>query len=93
MLRKEHPRPIFKRNNWLNLNGKWSCEFSKNIKGFSKSQLNKNKFSKTINVPFCPESKLSGIGHTDFIQEMYYQKSFAIPKSWKNKKIIKINWP
>ena len=45
MLRKEHPRPIFKRNNWLNLNGKWSCEFSKNIKGFSKSQLNKNKFS------------------------------------------------
>ena len=31
MLRKEHPRPIFKRNNWLNLNGKWSCEFSKNI--------------------------------------------------------------
>ena len=88
MLRKEHPRPIFKRNNWLNLNGKWSCEFSKNIKGFSKSQLNKNKFSKTINVPFCPESKLSGIGHTDFIQEMYYQKSFAIPKSWKNKKIL-----
>ena len=42
MLRKEHPRPVFKRNNWLNLNGKWSCEFSKNIKGFSKSQLNKN---------------------------------------------------
>ena len=88
IIRKEHPRPIFYRKDWLNLNGKWSCEFSKDIKGFSKSKLNKKQFSKKINVPFCPESKLSGIGHTDFIQEMYYQKTFVIPKSWKNKKIL-----
>ena len=87
-MRKEHPRPIFYRKDWLNLNGKWSCEFSKDIKGFSKTKLNKKQFSKKIIVPFCPESKLSGIGHTDFIQEMYYQKSFAIPKLWKNKKIL-----
>ena len=87
-MRKEHPRPIFYRKDWLNLNGKWSCEFSKDIKGFSKSKLNKKQFSKKINIPFCPESKLSGIGHTDFIQEMYYQKKFVIPKSWKNKKIL-----
>ena len=87
-MRKEHPRPIFYRKDWLNLNGEWSCDFSKNIKGFSKSKLNKKQFSKKIIVPFCPESKLSGIGHTDFIQEMYYQKKFVIPKSWKNKKIL-----
>ena len=87
-MRKEHPRPIFYRKDWLNLNGEWSCEFSKDIRGFSKSKLNKKKFSKKIIVPFCPESKLSGIGHTDFIQEMYYQKTFLIPKSWKNKKIL-----
>ena len=31
-MRKEHPRPQFYRKNWLNLNGKWTCEFSKNIK-------------------------------------------------------------
>ena len=88
IMRKEHPRPIFYRKDWLNLNGEWSCEFSKDIRGFSKSKLNKKKFSKKIIVPFCPESKLSGIGHTDFIQEMYYQKTFVIPKSWKNKKIL-----
>ena len=88
IIRKEHPRPIFYRKDWLNLNGEWSCDFSKNIKGFSKSKLNKKQFSKKIIVPFCPESKLSGIGHTDFIQEMYYQKTFVIPKSWKNKKIL-----
>ncbi len=88
IMRKEHPRPIFYRKDWLNLNGEWTCDFSKNIKGFSKSKLNKKQFSKKIIVPFCPESKLSGIGHTDFIQEMYYQKKFVIPKSWKNKKIL-----
>ena len=88
MNRKEHPRPIFYRKNWLNLNGKWTCDFSKNIKGISTSQINKKKYSKTINIPFCPESKLSGIGHTDFIQEIYYQRSFVIPKSWKDKKIL-----
>ena len=87
-MRKEHPRPIFYRKDWLNLNGKWSCEFSKDIKGFSKTKLNKKKFRKKINVPFCPESKLSGIGHTDFIQEIYYQKTFKIPETWKNKKIL-----
>ena len=87
-MRKEHPRPQFFRKNWMNLNGKWTCEFSKNIKGFSKSKLNKKSFAKKINVPFCPESKLSGIGHTDFIQEMYYQKTFKIPETWKNKKIL-----
>ena len=87
-MRKEHPRPIFYRKDWLNLNGQWSCEFSKDIKGFSKRKLNKKKFTKKINVPFCPESKLSGIGHTDFIQEIYYQKTFKIPETWKNKKIL-----
>ena len=87
-MRKEHPRPQFFRKNWMNLNGKWTCEFSKNIKGFSKSKLNKKSFAKKINVPFCPESKLSGIGHTDFIQEIYYQKTFKIPETWKNKKIL-----
>ena len=88
IIRKEHPRPIFYRKDWLNLNGEWSCEFSKDIKGFSKSKLNKKQFSRKIIIPFCPESKLSGIGHTDFIQEMYYQKTFVVPKSWKNKKIL-----
>ena len=45
-MRKEHPRPQFVRDTWFNLNGQWTCDYSKNIKGFKKSILNKNKFSK-----------------------------------------------
>ena len=33
-MRKEHPRPQFVRDSWLNLNGQWTCDYSKNIKGF-----------------------------------------------------------
>ena len=87
-MRKEHPRPQFVRDSWLNLNGQWTCDYSKNIKGFKKSTLNKNKFSKKINVPFCPESKLSGIGNTDFMQEIWYHKSFKLNNNWKDKKIF-----
>lgn len=86
-MRKEHPRPQFVRDTWLNLNGQWTCDYSKNIKGFKKSTLNKNKFSKIINVPFCPESKLSGIGNTDFMQEIWYHKNFQLNNKWKDKKI------
>ncbi len=45
-------------------------------------------FSRKIVVPFCPESRLSGIGHTDFIEAMWYQRSIAIPKSWADKLIF-----
>jgi hypothetical protein len=48
-MRNEHPRPQFVRDSWLNLNGQWTCDYSKNIKGFKKSLLNKKNFSKKIN--------------------------------------------
>ena len=86
-MRKEHPRPQFVRDSWLNLNGQWTCDYSKNIKCFKKSTLNKNKFSKKINVPFCPESKLSGIGNTDFMKEIWYHKSFKLNNKWKDNKV------
>lgn len=39
-----------------------------------------------INVPFCPESKLSGIAYTDFIPQCFYKKSFYIEKN--NERIV-----
>ena len=28
-MRKEHPRPQFVRDSWLNLNGQWTCDYSR----------------------------------------------------------------
>jgi len=56
----EHPRPDFKRPQWINLNGAWSFKFDSNNIGISNMWFNsKTKFEKQINVPFPWGSKLS----------------------------------
>jgi len=67
MFRPEYPRPSFVRDNWLNLNGKWEFEIG-----------NTNIFDKVIEVPFCPESRLSGIEHKDFMYDLQYRRLINI---------------
>ena len=49
-----YPRPLLKRDSFFCLNGKWDFEVSNNSELVS-------SYSKTISVPFCPESLLSGV--------------------------------
>lgn len=86
--RPEYPRPQFERSEWVNLNGTWSYELDLSNSGKSRNLTNTKSFSKTITVPFCPESKLSGVNHTDFIHQMWYQRSLNIPAGWKGKNIL-----
>ncbi len=45
--------------------------------------------NETINVPFCPESMLSGIGMRIGAGEtMIYERSFEVPRSWDGRRII-----
>ena len=53
-------------------------------RGFYKSK----GFDKKITVPFCPESKLSGVGYTDFIEHFWYQRDITIPQDWDGKNIL-----
>ncbi len=77
--RQEYPRPELVRESWLNLNGEWEFEFDFGKTGKSSGMINK-EFSKVINVPFCPESELSGIGYKDFINACWYRKKVDIKK-------------
>jgi len=45
-MRKEHPRPQFVRNSWLNLNGQWTCDYSKILKVLKNQHLIKKNFQK-----------------------------------------------
>ena len=86
--RKEYPRPQFEREEWINLNGEWSCEFDFGNSGIEQ-EWNKSKgFSRKIIVPFCPESRLSGIGWKDFIPAMFYHRTLEIPEKWDGKRIL-----
>ena len=47
-----YPRPQMKRDSYINLNGIWE---------FAVSEQMPESFDRTILVPFCPESQLSGV--------------------------------
>ncbi len=88
--RPEHPRPQFERDSWINLNGEWSYTFDFGGSGRDAGrELFKSKgFDRTILVPFCPESKLSGVGYTDFIEDMWYHRKITVPTAWAGRRAI-----
>ena len=75
--RPEHPRPLLERARWQNLNGSWAFhadppdEVSDRRAGIDPRG--------TIVVPFAPESRLSGIGHTGFMESVWYERPLVAP--------------
>jgi len=85
--RPEYPRPQFVRDDWLCLNGAWQFEMDPGDSGLARG-LRDRKLKDSIMVPFCPESKLSGIGHTDFMLAVWYRKELTIPTAWAGRKVL-----
>ena len=87
--RPEHPKPQFARSLWMNLNGPWDFAFDMQEQGLEQHwERDAARFDKQIVVPFCPESKLSGIAYTDFIPAVWYRRGFAIPNAWSGQKVF-----
>lgn len=76
--RAEHPNPQWERETWKNLNGPWEFEFDFGCSAVERRLWEKERFDREILVPFCPESRLSGIGYTDFISGMAYRRNFEL---------------
>ena len=76
--RPEHPMPQWERENWKNLNGMWEFEFDFSLSAIDRQLWKKEKLDREILVPFCPESRLSGIGYTDFMAGVVYKRSFIL---------------
>ncbi len=81
--RPEYPRPQLVRDEWLNLNGMWQFEVDAGDSGLHRS-LRESKLAEEILVPFCPESKLSGIECVDHMPAVWYRREIKIPAAWKN---------
>ncbi len=87
--RPEHPKPQFHRDTWLNLNGEWNFGFDLGFSGAEKDWPKDGaRLDKKIIVPFCPESKLSGIEYTNFMNEVCYHRKFTVPKQWAGKRVF-----
>jgi len=86
--RPEYPRPQMVRDNWLNLNGIWEFQVDAGLSGEERGLYQGGEFSQTINVPFCPESKLSGINYNDFLRCIWYRRKFHLPGNWRKMRIF-----
>ena len=86
--RPEYPRPQMVRDRWQNLNGAWEFEIDNACVGEDKNFFERERLDSEILLPFCPESKLSGIGHTDFMNCVWYARNAEIPESWQGKRIL-----
>ncbi len=90
--RPEHPRPDMRRDTWLNLNGEWEYRSDPTGAAINKGALEGRYYRETITVPFCRESRLSGIGDTDFCHRCWYKKTMTLPEGWnKNGNRIRLH--
>ena len=67
-----YPRPQLKRKNWFCLNGEW--KFCFDDKAEFKCPLEIKEWTHTIQVPYCPESKLSGIDDKTLHSVVWYER-------------------
>jgi len=86
--RPEYPRPQFVRSEWLNLNGKWDFELDPGISGVERGLHLGKRLARKIVVPFCPESRLSGLGIKDFMPCVWYRRTFELPRRWEGKRVL-----
>ena len=71
-----YPRPQMKRDSYINLNGGWDFAVDCEKQG-------------QIRIPFCPESKLSGIGkHFDEGSLLCYNRRFTLPEGFNKGRVL-----
>ena len=87
--RPEHPRPDQFRENWMSLNGAWQFEIDKAADGESRGLTYGKDLNAKIMVPFCPESKLSGLGlgNTEKLKDVWYRRTFEVPPAMQGQRV------
>lgn len=90
--RTEYPRPQFVRDSFLCLNGEWEFEFDFGVTGKERKMFENGEFSNKITVPFCPESKLSGIEYKDFMNCVWYRRKVTLEKEFYENRRVFINF-
>jgi beta-galactosidase/beta-glucuronidase len=85
--RAEYPRPQFVREEWMCLNGVWEFEVDQADSGADRD-LQRRALNQQIVVPFAPESELSGIGASDFLEAVWYRRVVQIPARWAGMRLL-----
>lgn len=76
---EDHPRPDWARP-WIDLSGEWRFDFDPQDVGLKEEWYKQHAYSRSINVPFPWQSKLSGIQDVDYNGVAWYERDVMIPQ-------------
>ena len=85
--RPEYPRPQWVRPEWMNLNREWEFEEDPVLVGEERGWASGRALAGRILVPFAPESRLSGIGKTEFMPCVWYRRELRVPPAWAGRRV------
>jgi len=78
-----HPRPQLVRDRWVDLGGDWGFAYDDADQGLDAgwyAPARSAVYTRTIVVPFPPESPASGVGDTGFHPVVWYRRAVADPR-------------
>ncbi len=74
-----YPRPQLVRDRWVDLQGPWGFAYDDADRGRDEHwERHDDVFSRTIIVPFPPESPASGVEEASFHPVVWYRRAFAV---------------
>lgn len=76
--RTEYPRPQFRREEWLPLNGEWQFAYDDDDSGLKRGyDAGRTEFPLRIHVPFTYQYAASGIGAPSRHERVWYRRTFT----------------
>src|SRR5947208_8921907 len=83
--RHGYPRPLLRRERWVNLNGTWEFAIDAEARWEDAAAV---KWEHAIEVPFAPETPASGVQETGFFKACWYRRAFAAPKIAEGERVV-----
>ncbi|MGD9762709.1 MAG: glycoside hydrolase family 2 protein [Candidatus Binatia bacterium] len=80
-----YPRPQLQRTGWTSLNGEWDFAIDRSGEWHRPDQV---EWSKTIVVPFAPETPASRVNDQSFFQACWYRRRFTAPLLAPSQRLI-----
>ena len=74
----DYPRRLCQRETWINLNGPWRFHIDREGRASHPRQI--TEWEHQIEVPYAPESELSGIADTGFHSHVWYEREFELER-------------
>lgn len=87
--RDEYPRPQFRRDDWIGLNGEWEFAFDDEDEGLVKGyDRGERSLPQRINVPFSYQYEASGIGDRAVHEIIWYRRIFTIDAAHSKRRAL-----